>query len=402
LDEARGKNKLRDTATTQKMANPFTGADLDSGSNTTEKIPVAEIRDGVVAEAAEVGTESRPILLTRKTDEIASPGEGEEVILLQSPKKPRPPRTTRVGIGVVSSQRAASALTETSNLAYTGGSDGVAVPADLDDDQTQPVSKRKRKKRGKKDTSSEQLAPEATTRSLPRSTLTASEVDDGWGDDDFGPPGSTIPPEYLGANNDAEPDESKIPVQISDPESGPSEVAAGKDKTGNGRAKRKTAPPDDDDTVRLTETVKELGHTDDRNAVFDLLMNYLSSTHQRVAFFAVKKGKVCAWKHKGLEGADDNAEVPLEDSATFHNLVQTQIPFHGSELDPATVEFLTKATGNAPEDIIAAPVAIGPRVIGVLYGDGPQGHTLFDQQVSMVTRSAGLALQRILSAAKSR
>lgn len=310
----------------------------------------------------------------------------------------RASRTTAVGIARASSSPSIvigpDGETRPTNLPYTGD-DGDAVAEDQgEEERTVPVSsKRKRKKRKSKASTSPEAPMQSQSRSMPLSTLASSEVDDGWGDADF-----DLPPHLAVTTTEGTAEAAEAPPAA---EAAAEPAEAAPTNGSRARAKRITTLPSEseDDTERLTHTVKELGHTDDRNAVFDLLMEYLAGTHERVAFFAVKKGKVCAWKHKGLDSGDSGAEVLLEESSTFHNVVQTQLPFHGGELDPAAQDFLTKATGNAPEDIIAAPVAIGPRVIGVLYGDAPHG-TLFDQQVAMVTRSAGLALQRILQNAK--
>jgi len=297
----------------------------------------------------------------------------------------RSKRNTALGVPSfepASDANPAADKTRATDLPYTGAREVLSDPIDEEQRTVTVSSKRKRKKR-----SEEESGADMSTRRMPQSAM-SSTVDDGWGSED----------EIFGALLAGLGESTVIdePALAAVPELTPEGAPA------NGkpaRGKRTTTPPGADDTERLTNTVKELGHTEDRNAVFDLLMDYLSGTHNRVAFFAVKKGKVCAWKHKGLDGGDENAEVSLEDSATFHNVVQTQIPFHGGELDPAAADFVSKATGNPPEDVIAAPVAIGPRVIGVLFGDAPHG-TLFDQQVAMVTRSAGLALQRILQASK--
>jgi len=358
-------------------------ADSEFDTRSTARLP----RGSGVPELID-GTDSRPILLTNERTPKA-----DAVLLLENPR--RDARRTAVGIGragrLTSRPPGASAPrgeTPDPNLRYSGHPSGDAVPDSVaNETQTRPVSKKKRKKRTREQAA---VAAEPRERSLPRSTL-SSVVDDGWGDEDFEVPVARA------KRASATP----APAAEAAPEPAAEEAPA-KATGKNGKAsrnKRKTTPPTSADAERLTQTVKELSQTDDRNAVFDLLMDFLSGTHQRVAFFAVKKGKVCAWKHKGLESADAKAEVELGASSTLNAVVQGGAPFQGTDLDPATHDFLTKATGNAPEDIIAAPVAIGPRVIGVLYGDGPKG-TLFDQQVQMVTRTAGMALQRILSAAK--
>jgi hypothetical protein len=258
------------------------------------------------------------------------------------------------------------------------------------------VSRKKSKKRRRSKGSNEPAEKERTV--LNRSDT--SSVDDGW---DIG---DEIPLPQLQFKKkeeaapeqepEAEPAEAAKPAFVDDEEHPEAEVHV------EGAAVAAMASTDggahdiNAENERMMEAVKALNDTDDRNRVFDILLEHLSHIYERVGFFAVKKGNVCAWK--GLDLPESDAEVAAADSI-FGNVVTAQLPYRGPVDDKASTTFLTEALGAAPDEVIAMPVAIGPRVIGVLCGDGRHG-TVFEQQLAMVTRTAGTALERIIKSKK--
>ncbi len=87
--------------------------------------------------------------------------------------------------------------------------------------------------------------------------------------------------------------------------------------------------------------------------------------------------------------------MALSRGSTLQDVVGTRLPYRGPVVDEATRKLLTTAFGSAPEEMLALPVAIRDRVVGIAYGDGRHRHT-FDEQLAIAARAAGQALERIL------
>jgi hypothetical protein len=155
---------------------------------------------------------------------------------------------------------------------------------------------------------------------------------------------------------------------------------------------------------RLVETLCELDTADSRNRVLDLLLDHLASICRRVAFFAVRDGALYPFAGRAVpsldQGADGNAaRLPLDQPSTFRDIVRARLPFHGPLRDESTRAFLRSALVIVPDDVLAVPVAVRGRVVGILYGD-EQYRPLFSDHLVALSRSTGVALERILKAQK--
>jgi hypothetical protein len=152
----------------------------------------------------------------------------------------------------------------------------------------------------------------------------------------------------------------------------------------------------------LAEVLRQLQLADSRDAVIDILTEHLSGSHQRVAFFAVKSGRLLPWKTRGSADADDSEmgmALNLDRPSTFQDVVGTRLPFRGPVGDRASREFLVRTFGSAPDQMLALPVSVRERVVGVLYGDTGT-RRVFVQNLGVLARAAGGALERILKTQK--
>jgi len=75
------------------------------------------------------------------------------------------------------------------------------------------------------------------------------------------------------------------------------------------------------------------------------------------------------------------------------------LPYRGPMLDDASRTFLMAVLGATPAEILLVPVSVRDRVVGVLFGEHRLRHT-FDDQLTLASRAAGMALERILKARK--
>jgi hypothetical protein len=158
----------------------------------------------------------------------------------------------------------------------------------------------------------------------------------------------------------------------------------------------------EDSSLRLVEILRELDQADDRNTVVDTLIQHLAESHLRVAFFVVKSGELTTWKQrlgKGPIERRDGIKLNLDEPSTFQDIVGTRLPFRGPLTDPVSRAFVAAALGFSAGEMLSLPVAVRGRVVGILYGD-TETKRVFEQHLAVVTRAAGVALERILRARK--
>jgi hypothetical protein len=211
-------------------------------------------------------------------------------------------------------------------------------------------------------------------------------------DEDFGPPGTTIPPPYLGAIPQSYEDleSGAIPIQADDPtldESAPYPVGA-------------TDPYAHLDlaSADLVRTLRALDANTARDAVIETLVAHAGRRFSRAAFFVIKAGALHPWATRGPVPSADLEAVVAEIPA-LAAVSASGRPFRGPITDEASRDFLEAWLGEVPEEVLAVPVSVRGRVVGILYGDGPKGR-VYDEHVSVLARAAGDAFERVLQAKK--
>lgn len=265
-------------------------------------------------------------------------------------------------------------------------------------------------------------------------------VDDGWDvDDGWGPPGTTIPPQFIGAVPSAlEPEgtSGSIPLAVGDeptgeelaaenasapaapvaaPEADTARVAAGQAASVSAPIAAPaviSTPPEPVDPVqlaqelerssnRLLETVRKLERSGSRDQVIDVLLDHLGVVCQRRAFFAIKGGRVVPFRQQGAARPGvGTGELSLEEPSTFGQVAASRLPYHGT-VSPAASQFVAKGLGGAPRgETVVVPVLLRGRAVALVYGDGIQGR-VFDEHLMVLGRAAGQALERIVKSTKS-
>jgi hypothetical protein len=354
----------------------------------------SELEEAVPEALDEAGTESRPILLATRSEPPAADAS-EEVVLLEQPKRARRrSRRTRLGVGAVGSKppephpAAPRGRPQHDTLVD-------APPVDAPPVEEAPASA---------------SYEEATTN--PRLQYETEDVDEAWG-----APGTTIPPAYLGAlpgtYEESEPGTS-IPIPLDDELSTPHSIAhATRPRVETGpvspRNRAEGGPPEttssdlEESSLRLVSTLRQLDRTTVRDAVIEELIDHLRDICSRVAFFAARGTTLRGFTGRGADldlGRLKQAELSLERPSTLRDAVRARLPYHGPVGDEPTREFLQRAFGEPPAEILAVPVAVRERVVGILYGDGKR-RPLFSAHLAAISHAAGLALERILKAQKS-
>ncbi len=151
----------------------------------------------------------------------------------------------------------------------------------------------------------------------------------------------------------------------------------------------------DADWQELPELLEAIDHADQRTAVSDSIMSFL---HQRFAagmMFTIKDG--LAMGHRGFGGhLDDKDTVTALMLPLQKNILGAA---HDSgELwrgDPAQISSAAQERflklfdlGKAPSDVVVAPVAVGSRVVCLLYAHAHQGIELDDPDVDELAQVA--------------
>jgi hypothetical protein len=254
---------------------------------------------------------------------------------------------------------------------------------------------------------------EAATRRVevePRPLST--RVDDGWEADTtetFGPPGTTIPPPFLGLATPVDDVPSgQIPLATGDVDSARLELPPVVARPA-ARPRTQAPPPDpaalarqlEEASQALVELLRTFDHAATRDHVIAMLVDFVASSHHRVAFLAAKAGELTAFMQvpPPLAGAEA-AKLALTTPSTFQDVVGTRLPYRGPIADAASRALVTAMFGSPTDEILAVPVAVRDRVIGVVYADGRYRHS-YDEHVTVAGRAAGLALERILKSKRA-
>jgi hypothetical protein len=153
--------------------------------------------------------------------------------------------------------------------------------------------------------------------------------------------------------------------------------------------------------------MRELAHATDRNRIVEVLLGYAASTFDAAVVFAVRDHLAFGWRAIGELPGHANVEhllIPLDAPSVVQSAVASDVGvFHGP-LAPSTVNsYLYKVLGCAePQLVTAGAIAIGKRVVNVLYGHSPSLPRLQLQVLQQVCRSAAEAYARLIAVSKKR
>ena len=263
-------------------------------------------------------------------------------------------------------------------------------------------------------------------------------------DERWGPPGTTIPPPYLGAYSEDEvgnrglvplttdemddgsgirmvplPDPDgptpQAPLVRPAPDSNARSAVSGRHERAESVLQAPLSLYDSEHVTpqvlrefensqeSLAELLRRLQLAETRDAVIDVLIAHMSESHEHVAFFAVKSNRVEPWKIRGgvsRTGAPSSQVwLRLDISSTFQDIVDSRLPFRGEITDQVSRDFIAKTFGSVGPPMLGLPVTIRERVVGILYGDTNNKH-VFVQNLGVLVRAAGGALERIIKRQK--
>ncbi len=248
--------------------------------------------------------------------------------------------------------------------------------------------------------------PEAARPAQRAAARSSSEIDDGWG-----PPGSTIPPPWLGSipggiDADLTNGVPGAVIPISD-ESGPLLLAPPSPPQAR-RTGGMAAPASTEDLVaeleaatgRVVELVRRLDQATDRDQIIDLLVQYLADSHQRAGFFTIRQAVLSTFRLVPAPAVLPPAQLKLDGPSTLQEVVDTPLPYRGPITDEVSRQFLAAALGDVPSEILLVPISVRERAVGVLFAERRKRHT-FDEQLAVASRAAGTAFERVVRARRN-
>ena len=162
-------------------------------------------------------------------------------------------------------------------------------------------------------------------------------------------------------------------------------------------------------TTRLVDLLRAIDQAQSRDDIVGAMARNLAQTHQRAGFLAVRGGELVPFVMYTSPTADGvmgtapfikTAALSTTVPSTFHDVIDTQLPFRGPLHDDASRQFLTSVFGSAPAEVLLVPMVLRDRVVGLLYADGRHRYT-FDDHDAISARAAGIALERIVKARKA-
>jgi hypothetical protein len=153
--------------------------------------------------------------------------------------------------------------------------------------------------------------------------------------------------------------------------------------------------------------LRELAIATDRNRIVEVLLGYASAVFDAAVVFTVRDQFAFGWRAIGDLPGYANVEhllIPLGAPSVVQSAVAAENRvFHGP-LAPSTVNsYLYKVLGCAEPPLVAAGViAIGKRVVNVLYGHSPSLSPLQLNVLQQICRSAAEAYARLIAVSKRR
>jgi hypothetical protein len=159
--------------------------------------------------------------------------------------------------------------------------------------------------------------------------------------------------------------------------------------------------------IPVDVALRELATADDRNRIVEILLGGVASMFQAAVVFTVRDNLAFGWKAMGALPGHANVEhllIPLEAPSVIQAAIAAEgNVFHGA-LTPSTVNsYIYKVLQCAePTQVTTGVIAIGKRVVNVLYGHGhPQPLTPVEiGVVQQLCRSAAEAYARLIASSK--
>lgn len=216
----------------------------------------------------------------------------------------------------------------------------------------------------------------------------------------FGPPGTTIPPPFLGAAPQSYEDleSGAIPVPLADEGADSGAAVAPPESPEPAEPPTDTTAALERASAELLGAIRALEASAARDDVIEALIGYVGRRYERAGFFVVKARELMLWSARGTRRAPAErtylADVPL-----FADVAERLAPYRGPAPDDATAAFFERWVGARPGELFILPVAVRGRAVGIVCGD-TRAEPIYDAHAPVLALAAGDALERALRARK--
>jgi hypothetical protein len=172
-------------------------------------------------------------------------------------------------------------------------------------------------------------------------------------------------------------------------------------------APRPVALPPPPPPLRPDAALRELAAAPDRNCIVDILLGYAAATFDAAVVFTVRDQFAFGWKAIGELPGHASVEhllIPLGAPSVVQAAVAAETGvFHGP-LAPSTINsYLYKVLNCAePPLVTAGAIAIGKRVVNVLYGHAQELTPLELHDFQQVCQVAAAAYARLIAVSKQK
>jgi hypothetical protein len=157
--------------------------------------------------------------------------------------------------------------------------------------------------------------------------------------------------------------------------------------------------------MQSDQVMQQLATATDRNKIVEALLGYAAATFDAAVVFTVRDNLAFGWKALGNLPGYANVEhllIPLDAPSVLQSALASENGvFHGP-LAPSTVSsYLFKVLGvPEPARVTAGVIAIGKRVVNIVYGHGAELSTIQLGVFHQVCQSAAEAYARLIAAKK--
>jgi hypothetical protein len=153
--------------------------------------------------------------------------------------------------------------------------------------------------------------------------------------------------------------------------------------------------------------LRELAKATDRNRIVEVMLGYAASIFDAAVVFAVRDNFAFGWRAIGDVPGYASVEhvlIPLEAPSIIQSAIAAEGKLFHGPLAPSTVNsYFYKVIGCAePPLVTAGAIAIGKRIVNVLYGHSPALSPLQLQVLQQLCKSAAEAYARLIAVSKRR
>ena len=149
---------------------------------------------------------------------------------------------------------------------------------------------------------------------------------------------------------------------------------------------------------RVLSTLRAIDRAEDKAQVVDPLLAFLDIAYERTGFLALRTDELVSWK---LHGCTESAKtcIEIENDSCLSDVCRIRLPYAGPLEDASCRKLASDLELADANTILALPMVLKGRVIGVLMGLSVHDITL-QEHVAVLSEAACEAFERIILSRK--